>query len=54
MAQSSTAPDVITIVELVSRGRFPHQRLLRQWSRADEGAVAQALSATATADLSRR
>ncbi len=52
MAQSSTAPDGITVVELVAREKFPHQRLLRQWSRADEGAVAQALSATVTADLS--
>ncbi|MFD6388610.1 hypothetical protein [Nocardia sp. NPDC060259] len=52
MAQSATAPDGITVVELVARGRFPHQRPLRQWSRADEGAAAQALSATVTADLS--
>ena len=52
LPQSSIAPDGITVVDLVSRGRFPHQKLLRQWSEADEQAVAWAMNATSVADLS--
>src|SRR3712207_8589271 len=36
LPQSSIAPDGITVVDLVSRGRYPHQKLLRQWSEVDE------------------
>ena len=39
LPQSSIAPDGITVADLVARGRYPHQRLLRQWSRDDERAV---------------
>jgi iron complex transport system ATP-binding protein len=54
LPQSSIAPDGITVADLVARGRFPHQRLLRQWSRDDERAVAAAMDATRVADLSDR
>jgi iron complex transport system ATP-binding protein len=54
LAQSSTAPDGITVADLVSRGRHPHQTLLRQWSREDERAVREALEQTRTAELSDR
>jgi len=54
LPQSSIAPDGITVADLVARGRHPHQRLLRQWSRDDERAVAEALAATHTADLANR
>ncbi|WP_119696277.1 ABC transporter ATP-binding protein [Microbacterium halotolerans] len=54
LPQSSSAPDGITVAELVSRGRFAHQRMLRQWSPADEAAVAEALNETATRELSAR
>ena len=33
LPQSSIAPDGITVADLVARGRYPHQGLLRQWSR---------------------
>jgi iron complex transport system ATP-binding protein len=39
LPQASTAPDGIAVADLVARGRHPHQRLLRQWSREDERAV---------------
>ena len=39
LPQSSIAPDGITVAELVARGRFPHQKLVRQWSAEDEAAV---------------
>ncbi|MDX2358078.1 ABC transporter ATP-binding protein [Dietzia sp. PP-33] len=54
LPQSSLAPDGITVADLVARGRNPYQGFLRQWSRADEDAVAGALAATETTDLSAR
>lgn len=54
LPQQSIAPDGITVVDLVSRGRYPHQSLLRQWSEADERAVGAALDATSLADLAQR
>ncbi|MEV7766881.1 ABC transporter ATP-binding protein [Microbacterium sp. NPDC086615] len=54
LPQSALAPDGITVADLVGRGRYPHQSLLRQWSSADEAAVKEALDATGTTDLSAR
>lgn len=54
LPQSATAPDGITVADLVARGRYPHQNLLRQWSDADEQAVRRALDATGTSDLAAR
>ncbi|MBO9127147.1 MULTISPECIES: ABC transporter ATP-binding protein [unclassified Rhizobium] len=54
MPQSSVAPDGITVTELVACGRYPHQNLLRQWSRADEQAVSAAIEATGMNDLAGR
>jgi iron complex transport system ATP-binding protein len=54
LPQSAIAPDGITAADLVARGRYPHQRLLRQWSRDDERAVAAAMEATGVADLADR
>jgi len=52
LPQSSIAPDGITVADLVARGRFPHQKLIRQWSAADQTAVVEALAATGVSDLS--
>ena len=54
LPQTATAPDGITVADLVARGRFPHQRLLRQWSRDDEAAVARAMVATGVDGLAER
>jgi ABC-type cobalamin/Fe3+-siderophores transport system ATPase subunit len=54
LPQAPVAPDGITVADLVSRGRYPHQNLLRQWSAADEVAVRDALAATDTTDLAQR
>lgn len=54
LAQSAIAPPGITVHELVARGRYPHQSLLRQWSALDEEAVATAMERTRVADLARR
>ncbi|WP_280455843.1 ABC transporter ATP-binding protein [Nocardia brasiliensis] len=54
LPQSSIAPDGIRVADLVARGRYPHQSLLRQWSQADADAVAAAMAATGVAALSAR
>ena len=54
LPQSSIAPDAITVSDLVARGRYPHQGILRQWSREDEEAVALAMRRTAVDDLAGR
>lgn len=54
LPQSSTAPDQITVTDLVARGRYPHQSLLRQWSPADQAAVEAAMTATGVRTLATR
>jgi iron complex transport system ATP-binding protein len=54
LPQSPIAPDGISVLDLVARGRYPHQKLLRQWSAEDERAVEEALAATKVEDLSER
>ena len=54
LPQQPVAPDGLTVGDLVARGRHPHQRWFRQWSAADEEAVAEALAATDMSDLANR
>ncbi|WP_127782544.1 ABC transporter ATP-binding protein [Rhodococcus sp. X156] len=54
LPQSSVAPHGIAVADLVSRGRFPHQSLLRQWSPEDEAAVTEAMRVTDLLDLADR
>ena len=54
LPQSSVAPDGITVSGLVSRGRYPHQGLLRQWSAQDERIVDESMAATGVAALADR
>ncbi|GAA2574773.1 ABC transporter ATP-binding protein [Dactylosporangium fulvum] len=54
LPQTPVAPDGITVADLVSRGRYPHQGWFRRWSDTDDDAVARALDATGTADLVNR
>jgi ABC-type cobalamin/Fe3+-siderophores transport system ATPase subunit len=54
LPQSPIAPEGITVGDLVARGRSPHQKLLQQWSHADEAAVVNALTVTDTIDLADR
>lgn len=54
LPQASTAPDGISVADLVARGRYPHQSLIRQWSRTDEAAVVEAMAATNVTELSGR
>lgn len=54
LPQSPSAPDGITVADLVARGRYPHQSWLRQWGAQDEAAVAAAMVATDTVELAER
>jgi len=54
LPQAPLAPEGITVLDLVSRGRHPHHGLLSRWSAADDAAVAEALAATGTAELAER
>ncbi|KIZ17833.1 ABC transporter ATP-binding protein [Streptomyces natalensis] len=54
LPQTSVAPDGITVADLVARGRYPHQGLLRQWSADDERIVREAMAATGVGQLADR
>ncbi|MFD7287030.1 ABC transporter ATP-binding protein [Streptomyces sp. NPDC059863] len=54
LPQSSSAPGGITAGDLVARGRYPHQRLLKQWSAEDEAAVTEAMRQTGVLELADR
>ncbi|MEE6282212.1 ABC transporter ATP-binding protein [Georgenia sp. MJ170] len=54
LPQSPTAPEGITVADLVGRGRHPHQGWFRQWSSSDDDVVTAALEATGSFDLAGR
>lgn len=43
LPQSPIVPAGITVADLVGRGRFPHQSVMKGWSKKDYEAVAEAL-----------
>ncbi len=54
LPQSSIAPEGITVADLVARGRYPHQGLLRQWSPEDERIVEESMASTGVGELGDR
>ncbi|MDQ3151148.1 MAG: ABC transporter ATP-binding protein [Actinomycetota bacterium] len=54
LPQAPIAPEGLTVADLVSRGRHPHQAWYRQWSSSDQDAVAEALTWTDMLDLAER
>ncbi len=54
LPQTAVAPEGVTVVDLVARGRHPHTGLWRRWSDEDDRAVAEALRLTGTLDLAQR
>lgn len=54
LPQTPVAPDGIAVVDLVGRGRYPHQGWFRQWNADDDAAVASALRVTDTLELADR
>ncbi|MCR8847682.1 ABC transporter ATP-binding protein [Rossellomorea sp. SC111] len=54
LPQSPTAPEGLTVLQLVKQGRYPHQTWLKQWSQKDEEIVQDALKATKMEELKDR
>ncbi|MBH9965789.1 ABC transporter ATP-binding protein [[Bacillus] enclensis] len=54
LPQSPTAPEGLTVLQLVKQGRYPHQTWLKQWSHKDEEIVQNALKATKMEELQHR
>ena len=54
LPQAPRAPEGISVGDLVRRGRYPHQRFLRQYTSADERAVQGALELADLVELSER
>jgi iron complex transport system ATP-binding protein len=54
LPQTAIAPEGISVAELVARGRYPYQGLVRQWTEDDERAVLRAMTAASVTELSRR
>ncbi|MBO9597775.1 MAG: ABC transporter ATP-binding protein [Cohnella sp.] len=54
LPQGPTAPEGLTVLQLVKQGRYPYQSWLQQWSKDDEYYVNQALATTGLTDLAER
>ena len=54
LAQNATTPGDITVQELVSRGRYPHQPLFTRWRKEDDEAVKRAMQATGITNLAQQ
>lgn len=54
LPQNPSAPEGLTVRELVAQGRYPHQSWLQQWSKEDERLTEQALAITGMTELSDR
>lgn len=54
LPQQPVAPEGISVSDLVTRGRYPHQGWFRQFSTEDEAAVTAALEATGMTELADR
>ena len=54
LPQSPTAPEGLTVRELVAQGRYPHQGWFRQWSQDDERITQEALAITNMLELADR
>lgn len=54
LPQNPPSPEGLSVFELVSRGRYPHQGPLGLWRARDMAAVRAALTATGMSDLADR
>lgn len=54
LPQGPTAPEGLTVLQLVKQGRYPYQNWLQQWSEEDEKMVTRALEATQLTALANR
>jgi len=54
LPQGPTAPEGLTVRDLVAQGRYPYQSWLQQWSKEDESMVREALNITQMVSLAER
>ena len=54
LPQSPTAPEGLTVRDLVAMGRYPYQNWMQQWSKEDGEKVAEALEITTMTELADR
>ncbi|MGG3737407.1 ABC transporter ATP-binding protein [Aeribacillus pallidus] len=54
LPQSPTAPEGLTVLQLVKQGRYPYQNWFKQWSEDDEKKVQFALEVTGMKELAER
>ncbi|WP_106813792.1 ABC transporter ATP-binding protein [Microbacterium timonense] len=54
LPQHPTAPDGLTVAELVSRGRHPHRGVFQRWSATDTARVDEAMARTGVSELADR
>lgn len=54
LPQSPTAPEGLTVRDLVAMGRYPYQSWMQQWSTEDGKKVAEALEITTMTELADR
>ena len=54
LPQGPSAPEGLTVLQLVKQGRYPYQSWLQQWSKDDEHYVKQALATTGLTELAER
>ena len=54
LPQTPEAPSGVTVADVVARGRYPHQSLLRSWSDEDERACVEAMQAANVLELAER
>ncbi|WP_127143965.1 ABC transporter ATP-binding protein [Pelagibacterium montanilacus] len=54
LPQGPIPPEGLTVRELVAQGRFPHQGLMRQWTREDEEAVRDAMDTAQVSNFADR
>lgn len=54
LPQGPTAPEGLSVLQLVKQGRYPYQSWMRQWSVEDERQVTKALETTGLSELAER
>ncbi|WP_449537476.1 ABC transporter ATP-binding protein [Ferdinandcohnia sp. Marseille-Q9671] len=54
LPQGPTAPEGLTVLQLVKQGRYPYQNWLKQWTEEDEKQVHHALESTNMAQFAER
>ncbi|MBD8689879.1 MULTISPECIES: ABC transporter ATP-binding protein [unclassified Rhizobium] len=51
LSQNQSAPEGMTVIDLVKQGRYPHRTLFGRWTKEDDEACNEALAVTDTVDL---